>query len=312
MFPLFHEPKFLEELYSGVVSSSLIILMMSLASRYSVTFADDESLSLTVERIEQEIEQKEMGPTNTLLNDIKLACLCMIHQLASGPNQRTWRILEQLAQFVYGCGLHKVDSSTQAMECFPGSSLEELRYVWWTVVKIDNSCNLLSCTSFRLDVETATTSSVSTSISDFTAGVEPARCCTHIPRSGDATSWKLYEDASNASLADGQRLQLSMFLLIREGGILLRGILRNPADRALEASMLLLHQNCTWICSVLPAWYMAPQRAAEAHETPTRHRIRLDALLQLRMYAAPPSCPDDCVTELTGILVAASTRSFRP
>lgn len=261
--------------------------MIGLASRFSAQSRQDESLAFAVTQIERELEQKEMDPGNISLNDIKLTCLCVIHQLASGPDRSTWTIIEKLSRVVRDCKLDQVDGCPEAISRFPESSLEELRYVWWTVVKIDASCNILSGNPFSLNVETATTSLITTSVSEFTAGVNSGSLPLHVPRSSQESFWSLLEDASNAKMADGQRLQLCMVLLLREGGAHLRGITQNSMDPALEAKMLMTHNKCMRVCAVLPSWYMDPKLAMEMDETLMQHRNRLEALVQLRMYCLP-------------------------
>lgn len=260
--------------------------MIGLASRFSAQSREDQSLAFAVTQIEQELEQNDLDPQHISLNDIKLACLCVIHQLASGPDRSTWTIIEKLSRVVRDCKLDQVDGCPEAISRFPESSLEELRYVWWTVVKIDASCNLVSGNPFLLNVETATTSLITTSVSEFTAGIDSGSIPLHIPRDNQGSFWDLLEDTRNATMADGQRLQISMLLLLREGGAHLRGITQNPVDPALEAKMLMTHNKCMRVCAVLPSWYMDPKLATEMDETLTQHRNRLEALVQLRMYVS--------------------------
>ncbi|EKG16347.1 hypothetical protein MPH_06443 [Macrophomina phaseolina MS6] len=99
----------------------------------------------------------------------------------------------------------------------------------------------------------------------------------------NASFWKVLENRRNATFADGRWLHISMYLLLREIGNLMRDTVLNPEDQAQEAKVLHAHESCKRICGLLPAWYIDPQRAVRMHESPLRHRIRLETLMLLRI-----------------------------
>lgn len=292
MFPLFREEQFMQDFHSGAAPPSLVIVMVSLASRFSNAFPEYRNLGSAVDRIERSIVQNELSRPRVMLNDIKLACLCVIHQLASSPKRDTRVVMEALSRVVHACRLHKVDSCDYASSIFPDATIEELRNVWWAVIRIDTCCNVASCTPFYLHLESNITSSVGASVSGCPAAAEPSHCLSRIPHSMNASFWKVLENRRNATFADGRWLHISMYLLLREIGNLMRDTVLNPEDQAQEAKVLHAHESCKRICGLLPAWYIDPQRAVRMHESPLRHRIRLETLMLLRMYAAPtPAMP---------------------
>ncbi|EOD51952.1 putative fungal specific transcription protein [Neofusicoccum parvum UCRNP2] len=300
MFPMFRQREFFQDFANNTLPPDLIIVMMGLALRASGQ-SEDQSLLNEIKRIERNLEKKDLDYRNILLSEIKLACLCIIHQFASGPNQYTWMVMGKLARTVYGCKLHQVDggngsgngsgSEGAAHPYFPLASLEELRYVWWTAVRIDMFINVLTCMPCTLDVETAATSLPCTSVSDFTTGVEPDMSLKHIPRTNMIAFWDLLEEAHSAPLADGQRLQLAMCLLLRETTRRLQVILSDIEDPSIETGVAGIQNKCTKICEVLPAWFLDPQLASQSYETMIQHRTRLETILQLRlccMYSYVP------------------------
>lgn len=105
---------------------------------------------------------------------MEYSCLSWNQRGDSGPIRYTWMLMGKLARIVYGCKLHQVDKDDGAAHpYFPNTNLEELRYVWWTVIKIDNFSNVLAGTPRAIDAMIAATSLPCTSVSDFTAGMEP-------------------------------------------------------------------------------------------------------------------------------------------
>lgn len=292
MFPLFQRREFFQDLNKGSLPQDLIIVMMTLSQRVYSGSVDPGLLS-SVARIEQNIDKKELYCNRIQLHDIKVACLCIIHQFASGPNRYTWMLMGKLARIVYGCKLHQVDKDDGAAHpYFPNTSLEELRYVWWTVIKIDHFSNVLAGTPCAIDATIAATSLPCTSVSDFTAGMEPDPSLKFIPRIRTDAFWAFVENANNAIAADGQQLQLSMCLLLLEMSRRLQVTLANAENEQSEEHLVDLQVEYVRICETLPAWVMDPQLATQHYETKIQHRSRLEALLQLRLcclYSMTPS-----------------------
>ncbi|EKG17550.1 Transcription factor fungi [Macrophomina phaseolina MS6] len=282
MFPLFQRREFFQDLNNNLLHPDLILVMLSLASCVHAE-PPDPALLNAVNVIERSIEKKETDYKTTLLSDIKIICLCIIHQFAMGPNRYTWMLVGKLARIAYGCKLHQVDRTPQATAhpCFPNVSLEELRYVWWTIIKIDQFSNVLTGTPCAIDTDVATTSLPCTSISDFTAGVDPDPRLIYIPRTTGPTLWNLIQDPNSALVADGQRLTLIMCLLLRDLGRDQNMISSSPPDVALKL-IADTQARAIQICETLPNWYLDPQLASHYYETTLRHRLRIDALLILR------------------------------
>jgi hypothetical protein len=281
-FPLFRRKVFFHDLSQGLLSVDLLAVMLALAARFSAQARLFRDLELDGWRKVLSYSQScHLSTSSDVLdlNTVKQECLLAVFEYAHSPGLKAWKQAGVMTRAAIGYGLHKVEDLSNRRS-FTDAEMEECRFVWWTIWKLDVCFNGLASTPLGLDDRFTNTYLVSTTIEDFTAGnVQPStKTRLQFGLQGVEQSLQLL---GFARIVDLEALAVYFTALLREGHTLRCQM--STAPNECRENIKILRSACNIISICFPAWFLNPQRNVERQEGSDNHRVRLMTLLQFHM-----------------------------
>ena len=228
-----------------------------------------------------ERQQRDQEDRNApiLLNDVKTAALMTLYEYTNFPGRRAWMMVGIVVRMAVAIGLHHVDYGEQRLS-LSDLELEEHRFVWWTVWKLDSAINTLTGAPFGLENDSIRTALVSISVADFTAG-NSTKSTRHFFSTDSERSWKSAQHLFNTDTEDGMNMYLFAVCHLRRVSAFRQLLCANPTPQ-LARHFVVLRNTLSCMRLALPVWYFEPARQSML-ETPNKHRLRLETLLILYM-----------------------------
>jgi hypothetical protein len=212
------------------------------------------------------------------LNDIKADVLLTLFQFTSFPGRKSWMMVGSLMRAAFGLGLHSIDCGIRD----PNSTdfeLEEKRFVWWAVWKLDSAINSITGSHFGIGSHGIGTALVSTSVAKFTAGGAERSNSKFLP-TDSSRSWTNAQDILATDTEDRTNMQLLSTSFIRAVMLCRQNLHANTTPEIVREFMVLRNALPCMRLS-LPEWYFDP--SIPSWETAGSHRARLETLLQMHM-----------------------------
>jgi hypothetical protein len=281
-FPLFRRKVFFHDLSQGLLPVDLLAVMLALAARFSAQARLYRDLDLDLwKKVLTYSQACHLSTSSDVLNlnTVKQECLLAVFEYAHSPVLKAWKQAGIMTRAAIGYGLHKLeDLSNQGS--FTDAEMEECRFVWWTIWKLDVCFNGLASTPLGLDDRFTNTYLVSTTIDDFTTGnVQPStNTRLQFGLQGIEQSLQLL---GFARIVDLEALAIYFTALLREGHTLRCRM--STAPNECRENMRILRSACNIISTCFPPWFLNPQRNVERQEGSNNHRMRLMTLLQFHV-----------------------------
>jgi hypothetical protein len=210
------------------------------------------------------------------LNDVKAAVLLTLYEYTTFPGRRAWRMVATMVRMAVGMGLDRIDCGDQASS-LSDLELEEHRFVWWSVWRLDSAINILASSPFGVDTSSIGTALPSTPFAEFTAGITGIFTQEFLAH-GSTSPWKTARRVtSDDAKDDGMRMYLLAVCHLRTVSTCMQRLYSNPTSE-LIGNLMVLRNTLSCMRLSLPAGYFDPARQV-ALETPDKHRLRLETLL---------------------------------
>lgn len=281
-YPMFSKAHTMQLLLEKAVPDRLLNAIFAL----SLPFVDGKekglptnvSTSILGERFAQLAARKTCEQAHNAkisLDDVRTEVLLTLYEFTTFHSRRGWIMAGNVTRMAVGMGLHRIDSGgiTHPLSAF---EMEEHRFVWWSVWKLDTEINAVTGTPFGADG--SGTALVSTSIDAFDAGICKDSRQQFLP--SDLTgSWKSAVELLENDTEDRMSMYLFATHHLRSTmTCLLSSHTRPTSESVAQLAMLRNHLICLRFS--LPEWYFEPGRR-RAIESAQAHRLRLESLLIL-------------------------------
>lgn len=228
-----------------------------------------------------EREGRHQGDSNVgiTLNDVKAEVLLTLYEYTNFPGRKAWMMAGSLVRAALGMGLNRIDSGVRS-PTLTDFELEERRFVWWSVWKLDSAINCLTASPFGIDSQCIGTATISTSIADFEAGVSGKSTQQFLPP--DSTrSWTLAQQLLATDTENGMNMYLFAVCHLRTVSMCRQRLHANPT-LDLVSQLMALRNTLSCVRLSLPPWYLESARQSDL-ETQEKHRLRLETILILYM-----------------------------
>jgi hypothetical protein len=183
-----------------------------------------------------------------------------------------------LMRTAFAIGLHRIDCGIHNAD-LTEFELEEQRFVWWAVWKLDSAINSITGSHFGIDSYGIGTALVSTSVAKFTAGGVVRSNPQFLP-TDSSRSWINAQEILTTDTDDGMNMHLVSICFIR-AITLCRQRLQANATPELIRQFIVLRNALPCMRLSLSVWYFDP--SMQSLETAGSHRARLEALLLIHM-----------------------------
>lgn len=179
MFPLFRQAVFQTDLKEGRVPEPLVYIMLALASRYvlppekvhtfgwNVVEPWEHFARVSFKKSRFNEENDYSSPIS--LEDVKTSFLLTLYEYTSFPGRKAWMRVGNTVRAAISAGLHRLDQPNRCL--VSEAEIEEQRFTWWAVWRLDSSINILASSPFDIEARDIHTALPSTSAANFTCGI---------------------------------------------------------------------------------------------------------------------------------------------
>lgn len=283
-YPMFCRHTFDQDLEDGKVPDRLLNAMFAVSSRFSppseisiLLGSSSTTLWDSFARLAEHQKSYHENQNEPIsLNDVKTEALLTLYEYTNFPGRKAWMMVGNLVRAALAMGLHLIDSGRERDPSFSDLQLEECRFVWWTVWKLDSAINTLAGSPFGIDSHCIGTALVSTSIADFTAGIVIESSKQYLSMDSERP-WKSAQQLVMSANDDGLGMYLLAVSHLRDGSRLRQRLYINPTPQLVN-QLTILRNALSCMRLSLPVWYFEPERQS-SFETPYKHRTRLETLL---------------------------------
>ncbi|KAH8594577.1 fungal-specific transcription factor domain-containing protein [Bisporella sp. PMI_857] len=291
VFPLFRKETFQTDLRADRVPKPLLYMMLALASRYVLP---SEMLQTFGQNVVEPWEHfARMGfeksrfneandsSTPISLGDVKTLFLLTLHEYTSFPGRKAWMRVGNTVRAAISAGLHRIDQPNHcSMSLISEAEMEEWRFTWWAVWRVDSSINILASSPFNIETRDIHTALPSTSVANFTCGIITPCSADFLP--ADAIRpWRSIQDLQWILSKDSLYFYLHTVSYNREAMTCRRRLYLNPTLE-LMSEFNDLKQAFPYLRAALPCPFLSGARQPTG-ETIDEHRRRLETLILLHI-----------------------------
>jgi hypothetical protein len=215
------------------------------------------------------------------LDDIKTSFLLTLHEYTSFPGRRSWMRVGNTVRVAIAAGLHRVDQPGNSITTLlSDEEVEERRWTWWQVWRVDSSINILAGSPFNIETCDIHTFLPASSTAEFTSGVIPSSSHDFLP--ADATiPWQSLQGLQRLLSKDSPDFYYQTVSYNREAAICRRRLSMHPTQ-ALTGQIDSLKQILPYLKIALPQSFFSGVRLP-GEEGPEKHRKRIETLILLFM-----------------------------
>ncbi|KAF9895306.1 hypothetical protein FE257_000210 [Aspergillus nanangensis] len=283
IFPLFRKPVFYQQLITHGVPDMLLAAMFAISSRFIPPRRMDELFSAMSNPgdhfshiAQQKLERRLKANYPITLIDVKVACLLALYEYTKSPSRQGWVLVGNAVRLALMAQLHQVDCLDSRASGSPGE-MEEWRFVWWTIWRLDCTVNVTACTPFGIDRQMIGTNLVTTTVEDFTAGNVEAGVSI-FPEMDPVKFWTSPAGPQLCDAGDGFNTHLFATSLLRAVSECQQRLNIKPSEdeikRIAELDDILSSVHC-----ILPDSFFHSRR--QETEGVHSHRLRLETIVML-------------------------------
>ncbi|KUJ21315.1 uncharacterized protein LY89DRAFT_778882 [Mollisia scopiformis] len=285
ILPLFCRSSFERDLAECRIPNKLIYALFTVSSRFApleeilVLLGSSNSTPWkSFARIADQESQAQEGNTHITLNDLKADVLLTLYQFTSFPGRKAWMMVGTLMRTAFAIGLHRIDCGIPNPD-LTEFELEEQRFVWWAVWKLDSAINSITGSHFGIDSHGIGTALVSTSVAKFTAGGVVRSNSQFLP-TDSSRSWMNAREILTTDTDDGMNMHLLSICFVRAVSLCRQSLHANTTPELIRQFSVLRNALPCMRLS-LSEWYFDP--SMQSLETVGSHRARLETLLLMHM-----------------------------
>ncbi|TVY36451.1 Citrinin biosynthesis transcriptional activator [Lachnellula occidentalis] len=319
ILPLFCRTSLKREATEGTISKKLLYALYTVSSRFA-SVEDIRALRGTTDSTPwnsfahlADLESMAQDENRDIsLNEIKADILLTLYQFTSFPGRKAWMMVGALMRTAFAMGLHRIDCGIQRPDV-TDFELEEKRFVWWAIWKLDSAINSVTGSHFGIDNHGIGTALVSTSVAQFTAG-DVGRSNSRFLPTDSSRSWIKAHEISSTDTDDGMNMHLVSVCFLR-AVMQCRQILHANPSPELVRQFAVLRNVLPCMRLSLPEWYFDP--AMQSLEMASSHRARLETLILMHILTTANLLGDDNISNWLiavsgGEDIAATFRHWKP
>ncbi|TVY44098.1 hypothetical protein LSUB1_G001911 [Lachnellula subtilissima] len=299
-FPMFCKKTFMQEFAEKRIPDKLLNAFFAVSLGFLPPYqlsslfgsSSNNARQMFAQLAEQQGHDQIDTGESTTLNDVRFEVLLTLYNYTNFPGRKAWLAEGTMMRSAIGMGLHRVDSGVRN-PLHTDFELEEQRFVWWSVWKLDTSINCLAASPFGIDSHSIGTAIISTSISAFETGLGERSTNKFLP-SDSTKPWKLAQELLATDTEDGVNMYLLAACHLRSVSLCRQRLYTNPTPD-MTSHLMTLRNTLSCMRLSLPTWYLQSARQSDL-ETPERHRFRLETILILYMAQVQAFLPFANVT----------------
>jgi hypothetical protein len=215
------------------------------------------------------------------LDDIKTSFLLTLHEYTSFPGRRSWMRVGNTVRVAIAAGLHRIDQPGNLMTALLSEEeIEERRWTWWQVWRVDSSINILASSPFNIETCDIHTFLPASSTVEFTSGVIPSSSRDFLPADANIP-WQSLQGLQRLLSKDSPDFYYQTVSYNREAAICRRRLSMHPTQ-ALTGQIDSLKRILPYLKIALPRSFFCGVRLP-GEEGPEKHRKRIETLILLFM-----------------------------
>lgn len=217
------------------------------------------------------------------LEDVKTSFLLTLYEYTSFPGRKAWMRVGNTVRAAISAGLHRLDQPNRCL--VSEAEIEEQRFTWWAVWRLDSSINILASSPFDIEARDIHTALPSTSAANFTCGIITPCSSDYLP-ADIVKAWRSAQDLQRAIFKDSLNLYFHTVSYIRQAMTCRRRLFLNPTLE-LTTEFNNLKQILPYLRVALPPSFLSRARELRG-EAIDEHRHRIEILILIYMFVSFP------------------------
>ncbi|KAI1802623.1 hypothetical protein F4811DRAFT_528793 [Daldinia bambusicola] len=289
--PLFQKSRFLKSYDEEVACYDLVVIINAITAKLigPVGFWPSEDVDLCLNSLlEATACESDLLSSRVNLDHLRQECLLAYYNFHRFPEPPAGMRISRLTRKAYALGLNQIENpdlcSAFDQELVTEDEIEDWRYVWWCVYRLDSYSNIALGSPFIVDGESINSALIRRSLFDEIVPSSPKLFLTD-----DIDQlWRTLQDV--VSNYCGRELNIHILttaMLRHAGNILTLKAMRKRVD----SKTAILGDAVTSVLLALPSGYLNPKRNVLAAESDIYHCIRITNILHLhftRLIACLP------------------------
>ncbi|KAI1480720.1 hypothetical protein F4774DRAFT_69530 [Daldinia eschscholtzii] len=289
--PLFQESRFLKSYGEGAACYELVVIINAITTKLlgPVGFWPSEDVELCLNSLlGMTASESDSLSSRVSLDHVRQECLLAYYNFHQSPEPSSGMRISRLARKAYTLGLDQIENpdlcSAFDHQVATEDEIEDWRYIWWCIYRLDSYSNISLGTPFVVDVESLNSALIRRSLSDEIVPSSPKVFLTD-----DIDQlWKPLQDVVLSYCGRELNIHILTTAMLRHAG----NVLTLKATRkCVDSKMALLKDAVTSVLLALPSGYLNPKRNVLAAESDIHHCIRVTNILHLhftRLIACLP------------------------
>ncbi|KAK5988572.1 hypothetical protein PT974_10056 [Cladobotryum mycophilum] len=288
--PIFSRARFTPSLRASLYSRDLILTMIVITARLTgFKFASDNfDIDARIDfMLSSGSLQEAMFGDSPSLDQFRKACLLAFYEFHQFPGQQAWMRIGKITRIAYWIGLDRLENNQAIYPDWAAMSEEEVedwRFVWWCVYRLDSYANLAAGTPYLIDETMVNTALLRDQPWDRPPGsqLEPLKQKVYLPSQPDSL-WELIPSVATDS---PQTLIFNLHIItvtaMRQCARVMQLHKVRPGGEILSLLSTMNQRLCAHRLA-LPTNYLNPRRNALSNESALDHHARLVTILHLHM-----------------------------
>ncbi|KAI1471118.1 uncharacterized protein F4812DRAFT_449369 [Daldinia caldariorum] len=290
--PLFQKSRFLKSYDEGAAFYDLVVIINAITAKLigPVGFWPPEDVDLCLNSLlEATACESDSLSSRVSLDHLRQECLLAYYNFHRFPEPPAGMRISRLTRKAYTLGLNQIENpdlcSAFDQELVTEDEIEDWRYVWWCVYRLDSYSNIAFGTPFIVDGESINSALIRRSLYDEIVPSSPKLFLTD-----DIDQlWRTLQDVVSNYCGRELNIHILTTAMLRHAG----NVLTLKATRkCVDSKTVILGDAVTSVLLALPSGYLNPKRNVLAAESDIHHCIRVTNILHLhftRLIACSPS-----------------------
>ncbi|KAI2779266.1 hypothetical protein F4815DRAFT_474734 [Daldinia loculata] len=281
--PLFQKSRFLKSYDEGAACYGLVVIINAITTKLlgPVEFWRSEDVDSCINSLlgTTAYEGDSLG-SRTGLDHLRQECLLAYYNFHQFPGPSAGMRISRLTRKAYTLGLNQIENPDLCSAFSHGliteDEIEDWRYVWWCVYRLDSYSNIALGTPFMVDVESINSALLRRSLSDEVVSNSPKIFLT------DDTDqlWRTLQDVVLSYCGRELNIHILTTAMLRHAGSVLT---LRATRKCVDSKTAVLGDALSSVLLALPSGYLNPKRNVLAAESDIHHCIRVTNILHLHM-----------------------------
>ncbi|KAI8960649.1 hypothetical protein F5Y11DRAFT_260832 [Daldinia sp. FL1419] len=291
--PLFQKSRFLKSYDEGVACGDLVPTINAITTKLlgPFEFWHSEDVDLCMNSLlETTACESDSLNSRVHLNHLRQECLLAYYYFHQFPGTAAGMRISRLTRKAYTLGLNQIENpdlcSAFNHRLVTENEIEDWRYVWWCVYRLDSYSNIALGTPFMVDVESINSALIRRSLFDEVVSSSPKLYLTD-----DIDQlWKTSQDVVSNHCGRELNIHILTTAMLRYAGSVMT---LKSARKCVDTKTAVLGGALTSVLLSLPPWYLNPKRNTLVAESDIHHCIRITNILHLHMIRLVACLPSN-------------------